>query len=60
MEPQWNDTGREKPNNLEKNCPNVTSFTTNPSQPNPGANQGIRSDRLTTNCMSHDMAKATN
>jgi hypothetical protein len=45
---------REKRRTRRKLCPSVILFTINPTKTEPGANRSLRSDRPTTNLLSHD------
>jgi hypothetical protein len=53
MEQRRNDIGRGKPKNSEKNLPSAILSTTNPTWIDPGANPGLRGERLATNLLSH-------
>jgi hypothetical protein len=48
----------EKRKNLEETCPSAT-LSTNPMWTDPGANPGLRDERLVTNRLSHGMANKT-
>jgi hypothetical protein len=44
-----NEDWQEKPKCPEKTCPSVTFFTTNPTLPDTGSNQGRRGGKAATN-----------
>jgi hypothetical protein len=58
-ERRWNDIDRGQTKNSEKACPSATLSTTNPAWIDPGANPGLRGERLATNDLSHGTAKLT-
>jgi hypothetical protein len=51
----WNNIDRRNINNSEKPCPSATLSITNPSL---GMKQGLNSDKLKTNHLSHGMASS--